>query len=265
MIREDVMAAALIEDPRTTLYRQKLAALLRRPSCRWMSFTIGTAPIHRSFFADVAAAIEGLPTGDVRQQSGISHRQVQYGVRLRIAAGDGDHAAYDRERDLLIVPAEGALDSLDGQARLVSACVHLGLDLEARDHQWLDSECAARIAGHLYRLYETVAADASEADLAETLRRLAPMSLQDTSFFEVAADILRHCRATLRANMRSYPLQPGSFMRIVRTSQRAQLHDSLLEGAGRRERGPRRPAVGVLPRASRFLALQALQPAALHA
>ncbi|MGE0118769.1 MAG: hypothetical protein AB7S71_13400 [Dongiaceae bacterium] len=256
------MAAALIEDPRTTLYRQKLAALLRRPSCRWMSFAIGTAPIHRSFFADVAAAVEGLPTGDVRQQSGVSHRQVQYGVRLRVAV---DHAAYDRERDLLIVPPEGALDSLDGQTRLVSACVLLGLDLEGRGHQWLDSECAARIAGHLYRLYETVAADATEADLAETLQRLAPPSPQDKPFFEVAADILYHCRATLRANLRSHPLQPGSFMRIVRTSQRARLHDSLLEGAGRRERGPRRPAVGVLPRASRFLALQALQPAALHA
>jgi hypothetical protein len=265
MIREDVMATALIEDPRVTLYRQKLAALLRRPSCRWMSFTIGTAPIHRSFFADVAAAIEGLPTGAAQQQGGVGHRQVQYGVRLRIAAGDGDPASYDRERDLLIVPAEGALESLEGQARLVSACVHLGLDLEGRDHQWLDSACAARIAGHLYRLYETVAADATEAQVAETLRQLAPTSPQDRPFFDVAADILRHCRATLRANRRSHPLQPGSFMRIVRTGQRAQLHDALLEGAGRRERGPRRPAVGVLPRASRFLALQALQPAALRA
>src|SRR5262245_31252571 len=147
------MANALIEDPRTTLYRQKLAGLLRRPSCRWISFVIGTTPIHRRFFESVAVALEGLPTGEVQHQHRISHRQVQYGVRLRISASEGDRASYDAERDLLIVPGESAFDTLDGQATLVSACVHLGLDLEGRNHQRLDSECAARIAGHLYRLY----------------------------------------------------------------------------------------------------------------
>src|SRR5262245_29223294 len=124
------MANALIEDPRTTLYRQKLAELLRRPSCRWISFAVGAAPIHRNFFATVAVALEGLPTGDVRHDSGISHRQVQYGVRLRITASHDDGASYDADQDLLIVPAEGAFGTLDGQATLVSACVHLGLDLE---------------------------------------------------------------------------------------------------------------------------------------
>ncbi len=260
------MATPLIEDPRTTLYRQRLAALLRRPSCRWMSFAVGTAPIHRDFFADVAAAVDGLPTGAVQHRSGISHRQVQYGVRLRIAAcGDGK-AAYDVERDLMFVPAEAVLESLDGQAQLVSVCVRLGLDLEARNHQRLDSECAARIAGHLYRLYETIGADETEPGLTEKVQQLAPVSPADKPFFDVAADILRHCRATLRANRRaSHPLQPGSFMRIVRTSQREQLHDVLLEAAAIEDRRFRKPALGIFPRAARFLALQALEPAALHA
>lgn len=259
------MVTALIEDPRTTLYRQKLAELLRRTSCRWISFAIGTAPIHRSFFESVAVALEGQPTGEVRHQSGISHRQVQYGVRLCIAASDGDHASYDVDRDLLIVPAERALGTLDGQATLVSACVLLGLDLEARNHQPLDSECAAHIAGHLYRLYETVTLDENDPALAEKLQRLAPASPADKPFFDIAADIVRHHRATLRASTRSHPLQPGSFMRIVRTDRYKGLHDLLLNGASRSDRTPRRPAPGIFPRASRFLALQALQPATLRA
>jgi hypothetical protein len=258
------MAIALIEDPRTTLYRQRLAQLLRRPSCRWMSFSVGTAPIHRSFFADVAAAIEGLPTGV--QQNGIGHRQVQYGVRLRIVAGADVPASYDAERDLLIVPEEAAFDTLDGQAQLISACVHLGLDLEARNHQSLDSECAARIAGQLYRVYETVSNDDTEAETAAKLQQLTPASAEAQPFFAVAADILRHCRATLRANLRSnHPLQPGSFLKIVRTAQRDQLHDLLLEGEPRKARGARRPSYGVLPRSSRFLAFQSVRPAALRA
>ncbi len=259
------MATALIEDPRTTLYRQKLADLLRRRSCRWISFAIGTVPIHRSFFESAAVALEGLPTGAVQHQSGISHRRVQYGVRLRITASDGDHASYDADRDLLIVPAEGAFDTLDGQAALLSACVHLGLDLDARNYQRLDSECAARIARHLYRLYETVTLDENEPELTEKLQRLTPASTGDKPFFDVAADIVRHCRATLRANTRSYPLQPGSFMRIVRTDRCERLHDLLLDGASRYDCPTRSPAPGMFPRASRFLALQALQPAALQA
>jgi hypothetical protein len=259
------MAIALIEDPRTTLYRQKLATLLRRSSCRWISFSVGTAPIHRHFFENVAAAIEGLPTG-VQHPDGVGHRQVQYGVRLRILAREHDQASYDSERDLLIVPEEAAFDTLDGQAKLVSACVHFGLDLEARNHQPFDSECAARIAGHLYRLYETVAAEASEQEAADKVRELTPASSDQEPFFAVAADILRHCRATLRANRRSNrPLQPGSFIRIVGTSQRCRLHDMLRERAPRQGAGARRPSPGVLPRSSRFLALQSMRPAALRA
>jgi hypothetical protein len=259
------MANALIEDPRTTLYRQKLAELLRRPSCRWISFVVGTAPVHRSFFESVAVALEGLPTGDVQHESGLSHRQVQYGVRMRITGSYNDHASYDADRDLLIVPAEDAFGTLDGQANLVGACVHLGLDLEARNHRWLDSECAARIACHLYRLYETVTLDENEPELAEKLQLLAPPSPLDKPFFDVAAEIVRHCRATLRAKTRTYPVQPGSFMKIVRTDRCVRLHDLLLDGASRYDRPARRPALGMLPRASRFLALQAVQPGVLQA
>ena len=105
------MATAYIEEPRATRYRQRLAALLRRPSCRWISFAIGTAPIHRDFFPDTAASIEGLPTGGVREWNGVSHRQVQYGVRLRVLDGVG-RATYDAERDLLVVPEEAEFDSM---------------------------------------------------------------------------------------------------------------------------------------------------------
>jgi len=98
------MANALIEDPRITLYRQRLAELLRRTSCRWISFAVGTAPIHRTFFENVAVALEGLPTGHAPHESGC-HRQVQYGVRMRIAADDSARAAYDADADLLVVPA----------------------------------------------------------------------------------------------------------------------------------------------------------------
>src|SRR5262249_27770952 len=200
------------------LDRQRLAELLRRTSCRWISFAVGTAPIHRTFFENVAVALEGLPTGHAPHESG-SHRQVQYGVRMRIAADDGARAAYDADADLLLVPAEGAFGTLDGQATLVSACVHLGLDLEGRNRRRPDGECAARIAYHLYRLYETVALDESEPELTEKLQQLTPTSPADRPFFDAAVDIVRHCRATLRANRRSYPVRPGSFMKIVQTDR----------------------------------------------
>lgn len=249
------MATALVEDSRITLYRQRLAALLRRPSCQWMAFAIGAAPVHRGFFDDVVAAIEGLPAGTTRAHSG-SHRQVQYGVRLRILAGDHSNTFYDAEGDVLYVPAEAAFDSLDGQAQLIGACVHLGLDIEARNHNALDSESAARIAGQLYRLFESVADDAGESEVTEKLQALAPAAPADKAFFDVAGEILRHRRATLRANLRvSHPLQPGSFMKFVRTAQRARLHDLLAQEPGRSERRAQRPA-GALPRASRFLALR---------
>ncbi|HTO81642.1 MAG TPA: hypothetical protein VMQ73_05375 [Methylomirabilota bacterium] len=257
------MANALIEDPRITLYRQKLAVLLRRTSCRWISFAVGTAPIHRTFFENVAVALEGLPTTRLESSS---HRQVQYGVRMRIAAEDGDRAAYDADGDLLVVPAEDAFDTLDGQATLVSACVHLGLDLEGRNRRPLDGECAARIACHLYRLYETVTLDESEHELTHKLQQLMPTTSADKPFFDVAVDIVRHCCATLRANRRSYPVRPGSFMKIVRTDRCERLRDLLLAGAARHDRAARKRARGMpaLPRASRYLALQALQPPPLE-
>jgi len=255
------MATALVEDSRITLYRQRLAALLRRPSCQWMAFAIGAAPVHRGFFDDVVAAIEGLPAGGAPQAANGSHRQVQYGVRLRILAGERPQAFYDSEGDVLYVPAEAALDGLDGQAQLVGACVHLGLDIEARNHNTPDSESAARIAGQLYRLFESIDDADSDAEVTEKLPALAPAAPAEKAFFEVAAEILRHRRATLRANLRvSHPLQPGSFMKFVRTAQRARLH-AILAQEPRAERRPQRPA-GALPRASRFLALRPLAASA---
>jgi hypothetical protein len=256
------MATALVEDSRITLYRQRLAALLRRPSCQWMAFSIGAAPVHRGFFDDVVAAIEGLPAGGPPQGEEGSHRRVQYGVRLRILAGERAQAFYDPEGDVLYVPAEAALDSLDGQAQLVGACVHLGLDIEARNHNTPDSESAARIAGQLYRLFESIADADGDAEVTEKLQALAPAAPAEKAFFEVAAEILRHRRATLRANLRvGHPLQPGSFMKFVRTVQRARLHAILAQEPGRAERRPQRPA-GALPRASRFLALRPLAASA---
>jgi len=256
------MATALIEDRRITLYRQRLAALLRRPSCQWMAFAIGAAPVHRGFFDDVVAAVEGLPAGGAPSAHGSSHRQVQYGVRLRILAGEHARAFYDAEGDVLYLPGESALDSLDGQAGLIRACVHLGLDIEARNHNSLDSESAARVAGQLYRLFEGIADGDGEAEVTEKLQALAPTAEADRAFFDVAVEILRHRRATLRANLRaSHPLQPGSFMKFVRTAQRARLHDILAQESGRKERAPHRPT-SALPRGSRFLALQPLAQSA---
>lgn len=262
------MATAYIEEPRATRYRQRLAALLRRPSCRWISFAIGTAPVHRDFFADAAASIEGLPTGGVHERNGVSHRQVQYGVRLRVAAGV-ERATYDAERDLLVVPEETEFDDLDGQARLISACVHVGLAIKGRNLQWLDSECAARIAGQLYRLFESVADGDGEAEVAARLEQLEPESPLDQAFYDVAKEILQHRRATWLANMRvRHALEPGSFMKIVRVDRRDRLHDVLLRGAGSKPREAPRPSRSAIPRASRFLALQQLEAAApklLHA
>jgi hypothetical protein len=252
------MATAVIEDSRITLCRQRLAALLRRPSCQWMAFAIGAAPVHRGFFDDVVAAVEGLPAGGTQHAHGGSHRQVQYGVRLRILAGEHAQASYDAEGDVLYVPAEAAFDSLDGQAGLISACVHLGLDIEARNHNALDSESAARIAGQIYRLFESIADADGESEVTEKLQALAPAAPADKAFFEVAVEILRHRRVTLRA---SHPLQPGSFMKFVRTAQRSRLHDIVSQDTARKDRRPQRP-MGALPRASRFLALQPLAQSA---
>jgi len=256
------MTYAFIEDPRVTAYRRKLAELLRRTSCRWISFAFGTAPIHRTFFENVAVAIEGLPIGEAAPEDS-GHRPVQYGVRLRIATLEGESATYDAGWDTLVVPAERAFGSVDGQATLVSACVHLGLDLEGRNRRQPDSECAARIAGHLYRLYETVSLGDSQKTLGEKLRRLTPASPGDEPFFDVAADIVHHCRATLRANRRSNPVRPGSFMKIVPTERCERLRRLLSAAAALR--GPAgEHGRSVLPRPSRFLALQALPPHALQ-
>jgi hypothetical protein len=255
------MATAYIEEPRATRYRQRLAALLRRPSCRWISFAIGTAPIHRDFFPDTAASIEGVPTGGMREWNGVSHRQVQYGVRLRVLDGAG-RATYDAERDLLVVPEEAEFDSVDGQARLLSACVHVGLAMKGRNLQWLDSECAARIAGQLYRLFESIGDGSGDAEVADKVEKLAPQSPQDKAFYDVATEILQHRRTTWLANMRvHHVLEPGSFMKIIRVDRRDRLHDLLLQGNGRKQRMivPKpNPAAAI--RAKSFLALQEMAP-----
>jgi len=256
------MATAYIEEPRATRYRQRLAELLRRPACRWISFTIGTAPVHRDFFADTAASIEGLPTGGIREWNGISHRQVQYGVRLQVLEG-ADRAVYSAERDLLAVPKESEFDSLDGRARLLSACVHVGLAMKGRNLQWLDSECAARIAGELYRLFESVADGDSDADVAAKLEMLAPAAMPDRAFYDVSAGILQHRRATWLANMRvHHALEPGSFLKIIGVDQRDRLHQALLQGAGRKPRQAPKPNPAAVIRNKSFLALQELGPAA---
>src|SRR5262249_21823662 len=182
------MATTLIEDRRITLYRQRLAALLRRPSCQWMAFAIGSAPVHRGFFDDVVAAVEGLPASGGPPPHGSSHRPGQYGVPLRILAGEHAPAFYHPHRALLYPPPEAALDSLDGQAGLIRACVHLGLDIEARNHNALDSESAARVAGQLYRLFETIADGDGEAEVTEKLQALAPTAPADRAFFDVAVE-----------------------------------------------------------------------------
>jgi hypothetical protein len=129
----------------------------------------------------------------------------------------------------------------------------------------LDSECAALIASHLYRLYETIGVDEDEPELAAKELQLAPVSPADRMSFDAAAEIMRHCRATVRANRRSCPLRPGNFMKIVRTDRRERLHSLLLDGSLRFGRPLPRPAPGTVPRASRFLALQASQPAVVQA
>jgi hypothetical protein len=255
------MATAYIEEPRATRYRQRLAVLLRRPSCRWISFAIGTAPIHRDFFPDTAASIEGVPTGGTREWNGVRHRQVQYGVRLRVLDGAG-RATYDPERDLLVVPEEAEFDSLDGQARLLSACVHVGLAMKGRNLQWLDSECAARIAGQLYRLFESVGEGSGDAEIADKIETLAPQSPQDKAFYDVATEILQHRRTTWLANMRvHHVLEPGSFMKIIRVDRRDRLHDLLLQGNGRKQKlAVPKPNPAAAVRAKSFLALQEMAP-----
>lgn len=252
--------AALIEDPRTTFYRQRLAALLRRPSCQWISFSIGTAPIHRSFFEEAAAAIEGLPTGGFEQRNGVKHRRVQLGVRLRVGAAPAGQASYHPEQMVLAVADEADFDSLDGQAALVAACVHLGLHLARRNLQPLDCESASRVAGHLYRLFESVADDADEATASAKLDELEGAAEADKAFFAVARDVFEHRRATRLANLRAnHRLEPGSFMKIVPASERDQLHAVLMQAQGRKGR-VLRPAVSAAAdvRSTRYLALQAV-------
>jgi hypothetical protein len=251
--------AALIEDPRTTLYRQRLAALLRRPSCQWIAFSIGTAPIHRDFVHDAAAAIEGLPTGGFEQRDGVKHRRVQLGVRLRVGAAPAGQATYHPEQMVLAVAEEADLENLDGQAALVGACVHLGLHLQRRTLQPLDCECAARVAGHLYRLFESIGDDESEQVIADKMDKLEPETEKDRAFYRIARDVFSHRRATRLANMRArHRLEPGSFMKIVPAAERDQLHALLIQGQGRKVQPPRPLPAAADVRSMRYLALQAV-------
>lgn len=254
---------AMFEESRTTAYRQKLAALLRRPSCEWMAFSIGTAPVHRGFFAEVAAAIEGLPTGARQERAGVSHRQVQYGVRLAIGSQAPGQASYDPARRLLSVADEGDLDHLDGQAVLVAACVRFGLDIKGRNLQPLDTESAAHVAAHLYRLFENVADEDGEAELEALFREFAPAAESEQAFYAVAMDIVSHHRATCLAALRAHhTLAPGSFMKIVGTKPRQRMHAALAPAGANQDRRSARPRAIAELRPVRFLALQQLSPRA---
>jgi len=254
------MSPGFVEGPRATRYRQRLAAIMRSPSCRAISFAIGTAPIHRNFFAETAAAIEGVPTGGTRKYNGVVHRQVQYGVHLRIDE-TAERASFDPDADLLTVPKESALDTLEDRAALISACVHVGLNLEGRNLHAPDSECAARICGQLYRMFESIADSDAEGEIAVKLHRLEPETPQDKAFYGVACKTLLHLRSVSLANLQArHALKPGSFMKIVSMAERDLLHAALVQGIGRRKR----MAVAAAPRInaarppSRFLALQAV-------
>ena len=80
------------------------------------------------------------------------------------------------------------------------------------------------------------------------------------------AELLKLLQSPEFANRRSYPVRPGSFMKIVQTDRCERLRELLLVAASRHDRPARKPARGMppLPRASRYLALQALQPPALE-
>jgi hypothetical protein len=240
------MATAYVEELRATRYRQRLAALVRRPSCRTISFAIGTAPIHRNFFAETAAAIEGLPTGGTRKWNGVNHRQVQYAVRLRIDE-KSERATYDPEQDLLIVPAETEFDTLDGQARLLGACVHVGLNIEGRNLDRLDSESDA------------------ELTLSAKIQRLEPESPQDKAFYTVARETLFYLRAMSLAGLQMHrKVKPGSFMKIISNGQRDLLHDALRQPKARaRQAAPKPPIFSAAKPPSRFLALQVVEPSTL--
>jgi hypothetical protein len=255
------MASAIVEGLRATRYRQRLAALMRRSSCRSISFAIGTAPIHRNFFAETAAAIEGLPTGGTRKWNGVSHRQVQYGVHLKIDE-TAERATYDSEHDLLVVPKESEFDTVDGQARLLAACVHAGLNIEGRNLQQLDSECAARIVSHLYRLFESIAESDTDTEVAAKIERLQPESIPDTAFYAAARETLLYLRATWLAESQRHKLKPGSFMKIISITQRDLLHDVLLQAMVRPRRrvAVTRPGFAAARPPSRFLALQVVEP-----
>jgi hypothetical protein len=257
----------LVEEQRTTLYRQRLAALLRRPSCQWICFAVGTAPVHRGFFNDTAVAIEGRQAGVIRQRNGVSHRQVQYGVRLTVGACEPGRAVYDGERAVLAVADERDLDTLAGQAALVGACVHVGLDMAGRCLQPLDNECAARIAACLYRLLEISTEVDGESDVSAKPAADASDRGVDAAFRAAAKDVHGHHRATCLTSLRAnHPLEPGSFMKIIRADERARLHRLLMSAAGRANRRPLpRPRALTGARKSRFLALQTIGPVAVSA
>jgi len=253
------MSSGNVEGPRATRYRQRLAAMMRGPSCRSISFAIGTAPIHRNFFAETAAALEGVPTGSTRKWNGVVHRQVQYGVHLRIDDA-ADRPSFDPEADLLTVPAETEFDTIDGRARLLSACVHVGLNLEGRNLHEPDSECAARISGQLYRMFESIADGDSESDIAVKLQRLEPETPQDKAFYAVARKTLQHLQTISLANLQArHVVKPGSFMKIISMVERDLLHAALLQNAGRAKRIAVKPRFSAAKPPSRFLALQAVE------
>ena len=222
-------------------------------------FAVGTAPVHRGFFNDAAVAIEGRQAGGIQQRNGVSHRQVQYGVRLRIGACEVGRAAYDGERAVLAVADERDLDTLEGQAALVAACVHVGLDIAGRCLQRLDNECAARIAACLYQLFEISA----KAEVGAGLRADESDCGANAAFHAVAKDVFSHHHATCLTSLRAnHPLEPGSFMSIIRTDERARLHGLLTPAATRVDRRSPQPRALAGVRRSRFLALQAMGLAA---
>jgi hypothetical protein len=121
------------------------------------------------------------------------------------------------------------------------------------------------IAARLYELFEISADADSEADLKALLAADASDRGADAAFRAIARDVLCHHRATCLTSLRvNHPLEPGSFMKIIRADERARLHRLLVPTAGNR-RPLARPRALTGARKSRFLALQAMGSMAVSA
>lgn len=228
------MSGMVIEDEQAVFFRKGISQVLRHPACQWIEFTLGGATVNRTLLERAATAIGGKPTGKTQSRGSDFFRELE--VAIRVQAGPRPPRAlprvsYNPETDTLTVANDSGMTVMvDWQGAVVDECVHAGLDVSGARVQRVDTECAGKIAGHLYRLFSSVLIETDTVeDVEDAIAKRRPADPCEKPFYEAAIAIFHHTRQVFQHNQHlGRRMQPGAFLKVIDEATRKSLHASLL-------------------------------------